>query len=201
VIGESVDDFLERLASGSPVPAGGSAAALAAAASAGLVGMVCRVSAPHVADGAALVEAAHEADDLRGRLVRLMHEDALAFKALLEARRGASDRRSDAVREAARRATEVPLDIVESAQRVLGLCERVAPEARPSTVADLGVAVALGCAAFDGATLTVRVNLKGLDDPAFTARTSGTLDRLTGEVTALRHRVTQVIVARTGVSA
>jgi methenyltetrahydrofolate cyclohydrolase len=200
VIGESVHDFLEQLASGSPVPAGGSAAALAAAASAGLVGMVCRVSAPHAADGAAVAEAAGQADELRRRLVTLLLDDALAFTALLEARRGASDRRGHAVREAARRATEVPLDIVESAQRVLGLCERVASDARPSTVADLGVAVALAGAAFDGATLTVRVNLKGLDDPAFVARASGTLDRLTGEVAALRHRVAQVIVARTGVS-
>ena len=201
MIRESVDDFLEQLASGSPAPAGGSAAALAAAASAGLVGMVCRVATRHAASGAPLAEAGREADELRRRLVTLMRDDALVFAALLEARRGASARRSDAVREAARQATQVPLDIVESAQRVLGLCEQVASEARPSTVADLGVAVALAGAAVDGATLTVRVNLKGLDDPVYAARTAGTLDRLTGEITALRHRVAQVISGRTGILA
>ena len=201
MIRESVDDFLEQLASGSPAPAGGSAAALAAAASAGLVGMVCRVAIRHAAGGATLAEAGREADELRQRLVTLMRDDALAFTALLEARRGSGSRPSHAVREAARRATQVPLDIVESSQRVLGLCERVASEVRPSTVADLGVAIALAGAAFDGATLTVRVNLKGLDDPVYAARTAGTLDRLTGEVTALRHRVAQVISGRTGISA
>lgn len=195
-----MDDFLDHLASGPPVPGGGSAAALTAAVSAGLVSMVCLVTARHSSGCEGLAGVEREANELRAHLVTLMGDDARAFEAVLEARRAPGDQRAIVVRETLRRATTIPLDVAQAAHRILGLCARIAASARPSTMADLGVAAALAGAAFDGATLTARVNLRDLDDPAFTARTSGILDRLTGEVTEVRHRVAQVVVARTGVS-
>jgi formiminotetrahydrofolate cyclodeaminase len=195
-----VDDFLDRLASGAPVPAGGSAAALTAAVSAGLVSMVCYVTARHSSGCEGIAEVKREANELRAHLTALMGDDARAFEAVLQARRAPGDQRAIVVREALRRATAIPLDVAQAAHRILGFCARIATGARLSTMSDLGVSAALAGAAFDGATLTARVNLRDLDDPAFTARTLGILDRLTGEVTELRHRVAQVVVARTGVS-
>lgn len=197
--GESVDDFLARLASGAPVPGGGSAAALTAALSAGLVSMVCCVTARHSSGCEGLAEVEREANERRAHLVALMGDDARAFQTVLEARRVPGDQRAIVVREALCRATAIPLDVAQAAHRILGLCMRIATGVRPSTVSDLGVAAVLAGAAFDGAALTARVNLRDLDDPDFTARTSDVLDRLTGEVTELRHRVAQVVVARTGV--
>jgi formiminotetrahydrofolate cyclodeaminase len=110
---ESVDDFLEQLASRVPAPGGGSAAALTGAASAGLVGMVCRVTAEHAADGESFRAMAREADELRNRLQALMRDDARAFSSLLEARRVPGDQRGVGAREALCRATEVPLEIAQ----------------------------------------------------------------------------------------
>jgi len=199
VIRESVDEFLHRLASGSPVPGGGSAAALAGAASAGLVSMVCGVTTRHSSGSDGLAEVEREANELRARLVALMADDARAFEALLQARRTARDKQSPVVREALRGATGPPLDVARAAHRILELCAHIAASARPSTMADLGVAAALAGAALDGATLTVRVNLSGLEDPGFTAATASILDRLTAEASASRRRVAEVIGSRTGV--
>ncbi len=198
---ESVDEFLYRLASVSPVPGGGSAAALAGAASAGLVSMVCGVTARHAGGDEALAEVAREANELRARLVTLMAEDARAFEGLLQARRAARGEHDLVVREALRTATVTPVDVARAAHRILALCARIAANARPSTMADLGVAATLAGAALDGATLTARVNLRDLDDSGFTAATASILEQLTGEAAELRHRVAQVIVARTGVPA
>lgn len=198
---ESVDEFLYRLASVSPVPGGGSAAALAGAASAGLVSMVCGVTARHAGGDEGLAEVAREANELRARLVTLMAEDARAFEGLLQARRAARGEQDIVVREALRRATVTPVDVARAAHRILTLCARIAANARPSTMADLGVAATLAGAALDGATLTARVNLRDLDDSGFTAATASILDQLTGEAPELRHRVAQVIGVRTGVPA
>jgi formiminotetrahydrofolate cyclodeaminase len=73
--------------------------------------------------------------------------------------------------------------------------------ARASTVSDLGVAGALAAAALDGAALTARVNLRAIDDPGFVSRTRAALAGLVGDAAVTRHRLVQVVAARTGVPA
>lgn len=198
--GQSLDEFLHRLAQPTPVPGGGSAAALAGAVSAALLSMVCGVTARHSPEIAELAEIAQEANDLRGRLVALITEDALAFDALQSARRTTQDRRHPAVQEALRGATATPLDLARSAQRILALCATIAGRARVSALADLGVAAALADAALDGAALTVRANLSGLEDPGFRLTSANVLDELTKEAAEGRRRVSEAIRARTGVA-
>src|SRR5207248_3340135 len=81
---------LDRLASGEPAPGGGAAAALAGATAAALVAMACRVTARR-APSEALAAAVDAADELRHRLMALMHEDVEAYAAVLEWRRAPSE--------------------------------------------------------------------------------------------------------------
>jgi methenyltetrahydrofolate cyclohydrolase len=198
---ERLPGFLDRLASAAPTPGGGAAAALTAATSAALVAMVCRVTARHSAPEVQLAEMEQEAEALRARLTALVQEDGDAFAAVIEARRVPAPQRSAALRAALVHATEVPLEIAAGAARILALCDALVARARSSTVADLGVAVTLAAAALEGAALTARVNLRALDDPAFGERTAATLATLLDDAAVTRHRLTQVVAARTGIPA
>lgn len=196
--GEGLADFLDRLASPAPAPAAGAATALTGAASAAIVAMVCRVTARRSAPGAALSQVEKEAEALRARLTALIQEDADAYTAVIEARRVADEQRSQATRAALVRATEIPVEIARAASRLLFLCDQLAPSARASTVSDLGVAATLAAAALEGAALTARVNLRDLDDPAF-SRTRSMLATLLGDAAVTRQRLAEVVAARTGI--
>src|SRR5581483_120286 len=84
----SIADFLDQLASASPAPGGGSAAALAGALGAALVAMVCRLTIgrknyQHLDQE--FEKILTRADDLRADLMRLMDEDAEAYSHVMEA--------------------------------------------------------------------------------------------------------------------
>ena len=199
--GESLASFLDRLASPAPTPAGGAATAMTGALSAALLAMVSRVTAERSAPGTVPPEIEQEAEALRARLTALVQEDADAYGMVIEARRVAAERRPHALRTAFVKATEIPVEIARAGARFLALCDRLAPSARASTVSDLGVAGALALAAMEGATLTARVNLRDLDDGALVSRFQETLALLAEEAAAARHRVAQVVAARTGLAA
>jgi formiminotetrahydrofolate cyclodeaminase len=188
--------FLDRLASDEPAPGGGAAAALAGATAAALVAMACRVTARR-APSEALAAAVTTADELRHRLLTLMHEDVEAYAAVLEARRAPSERRAPLVEAAMRRATTVPLDTARAAAGVLELSATILDAVRASVVGDLGVAVVLAGAALDASALTARVNLQEMAGDDFARAARDTLERLALGAHA-RRALAQRIAARAG---
>jgi len=194
---ESLEGFLEALAGTSPTPAGGAAGALAGALAAALLGMVCRVTARRDRSASDLPRLAVTADELRTTLSRLIPEDTDAYQGLLDARRG-STATPAAVQSALVQATEVPLELARLSRSLLGLCERVLPQARASVLSDLSVAAALARAALEAAAITVRVNLVGVTDMRFVDAAAAELDRLLAEAQAAHHRVGEMIFKRVG---
>ena len=188
--------FLDRLASGEPAPGGGAAAALAGAAAAALVAMACRVTARR-APSEALAAAVGAADELRHRLMTLMHEDIEAYASVLESRRAPSERRGPLLEAAMRRATTVPLHTARAAADVLELSATLLEAVRTSVVGDLGVAVALARAALDASALTAGVNLRELAEDDFARAARDTLERLAAGAHAQR-ALAQRIAARVG---
>jgi formiminotetrahydrofolate cyclodeaminase len=172
----SVDALLARIASPGVLAGGGAAVALTGAAAAALVSMVAAVAARHAPDASASSGLAAEAEGVRRRLADLIGLDVLAYGRVLEARRDPG--RPAALRDALVGATEIPVELGTTCVRILEQCLEVLTLARPSTVADVGVAGVLAAAALEGAIITARANLDGLDDPAFVAQTRRTLDRL-----------------------
>lgn len=168
--------FADELASDSPVPGGGSSAAVVAALAAGLVAMVARLTrgreryAEHEAT-AVEVEAAAEA--LRAELLDLADRDANAYGGLLNARRLPRETdderaaRNAAVAQATAESITAPLLVADAAERVTVLARRLAGASNPHAISDVGCAAAFGSAAVRGAILSVRINLPGLanDDP------------------------------------
>jgi formiminotetrahydrofolate cyclodeaminase len=166
-------ELLERMASGDPIPGGGSAAALAGAMGAALMRMVVTLTSgrPAAADHEdELTEIAVAAATLQSELLNLVELDAVAYDAVIRARRLPRDtdleRQARAVQVAAavREATRAPLQTARLAERVLGLGERLAPIGSRNAISDVGVGALLATAALRGAVLNVRINLPSLDD-------------------------------------
>jgi len=164
----TVRELLERLSSSSPVPGGGSAAALAGAMGAGLVAMVAALTVgPHeYADSEATTrEIGEAAASLRDELVELAEADSRAYQAYVSARRLPRETdaqraaRSAAMHDAITRSADAPLRTARAARRTLELARGIAPIGNRNAVSDAGVAALLASAAVRGAILNVRINL------------------------------------------
>jgi methenyltetrahydrofolate cyclohydrolase len=198
-----VRELIARLASGAPVPGGGSAAALSGAIGAALLGMVVELSRGRPATAeheAELAEIGDAAMRLREDLQRLAEEDSAAYAAVVEARRlprqtdTERSGRAAAIADATRRATRSPLAIAYGAEALLGLAERLAPIGNPNAVSDVGVGALLAGAALRGGALNVRINLPQLpvDDP-LVGEASALLESL-GESLDGRERAIRTVV-------
>ncbi|MBA3973230.1 MAG: glutamate formimidoyltransferase [Candidatus Solibacter sp.] len=154
-----LNEFLESLAAPTPTPGGGSASAAAAAMAAALGEMVARLSK--------LPAGEFEAD--RKWFSRAVERDAESYGAVVAAYRiqKGTAGRAEAIGEAMKGATLVPL---ETAERVHQLSARLATlaESSPAKVAsDVVTARALSDAARGGALANVEINLGGLNDEVF----------------------------------
>ncbi len=169
----TVEEFTTALASGDPVPGGGSAAAMAAALAASLCSMVVRLSldrpalqvhATLHAEGLAASEAA------RSRFLDLADDDAAAYATYRQARRMPHARVEDsaardaATRQAARVSAEIPLDVVVACRRQAEVAERLVGRTNRHAASDLDVAALLLEASARAAAANVLVNLPALVD-------------------------------------
>ncbi|MDP7421164.1 MAG: glutamate formimidoyltransferase [bacterium] len=167
--------FLDELASSSPAPGGGSAAALAGSTAGALVSMVANLAFSTrklVAKRELNDTVAVAAQNLKDRLLLKVDEDAASFNAVLAARRmkkkteAQKIARAAAVATAVRRATELPLSVMELAQEVAELAVSAMEICNPSSATDAGCAGHMAVSAAQCAYLNVLVNLNDIEDKA-----------------------------------
>ena len=165
----SMAEFAELTASEQPVPAGGSATALAGALGAALAATVARLTAGRAryADYTAeMIGVRDEADALRGRLLALVDADARAYEQVLAAYRLPQEtasqraRRTGAIQTALRGATETPLAVAGACCAVLALAATAAAHGNRNTTSDAQAGAWLAYAALQAATINVRTNLR-----------------------------------------
>ncbi len=175
----TVRDFLEQVASGEPVPGGGSVAALAAALSAGLSGMVARLTLGKK-DDPALDE---RMSSLMGTASRLMTRlagdidwDAAAYSAVMDAYgmpKGTEEEKAirvETIQKALAEAARVPLSVAEAGFYLLTLAEAVVREGNPNAVTDGLTAALMARSAVLAALFNVRINLSSIKDRELVAR-------------------------------
>ncbi len=163
---ESLDEYLERLASSDAVPGGGSAAALTGAIAAALVAMVGRILRTPIEDFVS------RADSLRGELDEARRRDEEAYAAVVAAQ--AMPKRDEAERSARRRALEAalgaaaraPLHSAKLALDVLVLIDRLLDAPMGALVSDVGCAAEFASAALAASGYNVRVNHRYMHDEA-----------------------------------
>ena len=169
--GGSLNGWIDELASGSPTPGGGSAAALAGTLAAALVAMVARLTIGRKAYAGVEAQASSilaEAEQLRAELRQLVDEDALAYEGVSRAYKIPKNDpgRVQAIDEALLAAARPPAEVVKRGRRLLALAQTIEQIGNKNAVSDARVAAMLAKTAIDGATENVNANLSGMTDRA-----------------------------------
>lgn len=171
-----VSGFLSELSSSSPAPGGGSAAALMGAIGASLVSMVCNLTLGKrgyegVQDEVKTI--LDEANRLREELLKKVDEDTDAFNAFMLALKlpKGSKERKNAMQEALRNATLLPLSVMELSMRVLELACNLIDKGNKNAISDVGVSAISAYGSMESAYLNVLINCASISDSDFVSST------------------------------
>ena len=169
----TVRDFQAALASSSPTPGGGTAAAIALGQASALTVMVADLTLGKEKwqDGWEISERAMLLGvKIMSKSCILADEDSDAFDEVMssfklprETEQDKSQRR-EAIKSATLKATEVPFETAELSLQLLQLLPELAMKGNANAVSDVGVAGLLASAACKGALFNVDINLSGLSE-------------------------------------
>jgi formiminotetrahydrofolate cyclodeaminase len=173
---QPIQQFLDELASNSPTPGGGGAAAIMGAMGAALVSMVCNLTIGkknyESVDGV-MRETLAKSEAIRARLTDLVRADVEVFDQVMAAYglpKTTDDElaaRSLAIQAALKAATDVPLACAKVCAELIELSRVVADQGNKNVVSDAGVAVLAAQGALKSAALNVYVNAKAIKDETF----------------------------------
>ena len=191
--------FCDELSSESPAPGGGSVAALCGSLGAGLAAMVGNLTVGRKGQAdvwAEMNDVAVAAQEHKDWLMRAVDADTDAFNAVLSARRlpkGTPEEataRDEAIRQANRGATMVPLEVLERTLPVLDLLAAVVAKGNPNSLSDGGVGALACLTCAEGAWYNVLINVAGLTDDAEWA--SGVKARANAAVAQVRSKAAAI---------
>jgi len=167
--------FLDVLASGTPTPGGGCAAAYAGAMAAALVAMVARLTIgkkKYAEFEAQMQSILEQAEVLRATLTEAVQRDAAAFEAWMAAMKLPKETpeqetwREQAIHQATLTAAQVPLEVARKAVAVMELAVKVATFGNLNAISDGGSGAALARAAITSAGWNVQINCLSLKEAA-----------------------------------
>lgn len=202
---ESLEVLLERIAAATPTPGGGTVSAICGALSAALSRMVANLAVDKA--GYEVVQADLGAIEARGKALQrkfldLAAEDARAYDGVVAAMRlpkaGDAERaaRKDAMQEAYKRATEVPMETIRTSLDALELARRAAEKGNRNAITDVGVAAILAQAAMRAAALNVKINLAAIADLVWREGIETELEALLRRGAEDAHRLDDLVVSR-----
>ena len=169
----TVRDFQAALASSSPTPGGGTAAAIALGQASALTVMVCdlTIGKEKWQDGWNIAEEAMIlCVKIMSRAGELADEDSGAFDEVMASfklPKGTDEEvstRRTAIRSATLKATEKPFETAKLALDLLKILPELAKKGNANAVSDVGVAGLLASAACKGALFNVDINLGSLPE-------------------------------------
>jgi formiminotetrahydrofolate cyclodeaminase len=187
----TLTEFLEKTASHSPVPGGGSIAALSAAIAASLSEMVAHLTIGkkgYEALEEEMQEIAKDAFQYRERLIRTIDKDSNAFNDVMAAftlPKGTEQERNNregAIQEALIHATLVPLDVARDAFKIIELAGKVVKQGNKNAVTDAAVAVMMARTAALSALYNVKINLASIKDANFVKEVGNDVRRMESEI-------------------
>jgi methenyltetrahydrofolate cyclohydrolase len=204
---QSIQVFLNELASKASTPGGGSAAAIMGAMGAALVSMVCNLTIGkknYAEVEEELRSVLTRAEAVRERLTDMIQADVEVFNQVMSAYGLPKDTeeqkaaRSHAIQVALKAATEVPLDCARACLETIKLSQIVAEKGNLNVISDAGVAVLAAYAALRSAALNVYVNAKGIKDEAFVKARLAELEKILEGMDTLTESIYQRIKGKLG---
>jgi len=187
----SVKEFLAKTASGSPVPGGGSIAALSAAIAASLSEMVANLTIGkkgYEATKEQMKDIAKKAADYRNELMDDIDRDSDAYNDVLAAFRlpkgseQEENNRKEAIQDAFKNASLVPLGVAKNALRIIDLAEKVIKDGNKNAATDGAVAVMMARTAVLSALYNVKINLSSIKDVDFVEKMRKNIAGLDSEI-------------------
>ena len=197
-IDQPLRHFMDKLASRSPEPGGGSVAALTGALGAALVSMVANLTLgkEKYKDVQQQIEALlKESEELRGHMQDLIQKDTEAYGGLSEVYKMPKNTdeekaaRTAKMQDALKKACKVPFEIGLKSLEVAKLAQRAADIGNVGAVSDAGVAVLLAQACAQSAALNVKINVNSIKDQAFNQDTWARTQDVLNQVAALEKSV------------
>lgn len=173
---QSIQLYLDQLASKAPTPGGGSAAALLGAQSTALTSMVCNLTIgklKYVEVEADMQVLLHKSESLRTILTAMIQADVDVFNKLMAAYGLAKETeqeklaRSQQIQTVLREATIIPLACAKACAEAMELSKEAADKGSLMVISDAGVAVMSAYAGLKSAALNVYINAASLKDRSF----------------------------------
>lgn len=173
-------DFIKDLASSSPTPGGGGAAALSASISAALCAMVYNLTI-----GKKIYEGYDEeikeklkselkvVDEVKDKLLTYIDKDAEAFLKLMSSYKlpKATDeeieKKENVIQQCYKEALEVPLGLAKKCLNLYGFIISTATYGNPNLVSDAAVSAVTLSSAIEASIINAKINLKGVKDDDF----------------------------------
>lgn len=194
---KSIKEYLKELASKSPAPGGGSAAALVGAIGAALLSKVANFTIGNEKYKDAEKEISNilgRSEALRENFNNLCSEDATAYKKLSDAfRLPKGEERRKEIQSALKEALRVPLAVCKSAHEAIRLCAPLVKKGNVNLITDVGDSALMLHSAFHAALLNVEINLKGIKDNEFIIRTRKTIEPMAKEVDAVNRGIAGIV--------
>jgi glutamate formiminotransferase/formiminotetrahydrofolate cyclodeaminase len=200
--------FMDETASESPAPGGGSVSAYMGALGVALGTMVANLSSHKRGWDERWKEFsdwAEKGKEIQNNLLQLVDEDTRAFNRILEAyslpKKSEEEKRMRdiAVQEATKKATLIPLKVMETAFSGFELISQMVEKGNPNSVTDAGVGALALRSCVMGAFLNVRINASGLTDKAFAAGVINRGEEIEKKTIAEEDRILKNINAGIGI--
>ena len=206
-IEQSMRHFLDKLASKSPEPGGGSVAALTGSLGAALVSMVSNLTLgkEKYKDVQPQVEQLlRESEKLRQEMQDLIQKDTEVYGGLSEVYKMPKNTdaekaaRTTKMQEALKLACQVPFEIGLKSLDVAKLALRAAEIGNVGAVSDAGVAVLLAQACAQSAALNVKINVNSIKDEAYNTQTWTRMQEVLKQVAELEKTVMALTYQKMG---
>lgn len=159
---ETIQDYVDRLASGKPTPGGGATGALLLAQGAGLLAMAARFSGHE--------ELARRAVTLTSHALSVSDDDEQAFASVAEAFRlpkdtdGQEEERSERIQQETAAAAGPPQALVAASREALTIAEQVLADCNSTVLSDVGAGTGAVRGTLIAAALTLETDLAPLKD-------------------------------------
>jgi glutamate formiminotransferase/formiminotetrahydrofolate cyclodeaminase len=126
-------------------------------------------------------------------LLQAIDRDTDAFNQVLTAMRAPEEEREQALGEANKQATLVPLEVLQESLEALRIAKVAAEKGNRNTVSDAGVAGLMGRAGAEGAYYNVMINLKNIKDSDFVSSTRQKAEEYLAEATKLADEISTAV--------
>lgn len=170
---DTLEDYLNLLASSEPTPGGGAATAFSGAQAVSLLQMMCNLT-----QGKKFTSVKDQIENTlkdlaksRSRFMALKQEDEAAFENLMshyrlpKATDDEANYRQAKIKESIYLAAKAPLGMLEEAVRVLPVTQTLMQIGNKNLITDVGVAIHLLDATIQGARLNILINTRLLNNP------------------------------------